>query len=80
MCSNLLASFDLVRKCLFCVFNESTDNSQVDQVISTALHALCSSTCWRHTPIDALLQFETNENIFKNKKCKVTFGVKYIFT
>ena len=34
--------------------------------------------CWRHTPIDALLQFKTNENIFRNEKCKVTFGVKYI--
>ena len=29
-CSNLLSTFDLVRKCKFCAFNESTDNSKVD--------------------------------------------------
>ena len=77
-CSNLLSPLDLVRKCQFCAFNENTDNSQVDKVISAVLHALCSDTCWRHTPIDALSQFKTNEDLFRNEKCKVTFGVKYI--
>ena len=36
-----------------------------------ASHALCSDTCWRHTPIDALLQFKMNEDIFRNEKCKL---------
>ena len=45
----------------------------------TVLHALCSDMCWRHTPIDALLQFKTNEDLFRNEMCKVTFGVKYTF-
>ena len=49
VCSTLLSTFNLVRKCQFCVFNESTDNSQVDSVISTALHALCSDMCWTHS-------------------------------
>ena len=71
------STFDLVRKCHFCVLNESTDNSQVGYVISTALHTLCSDTCLRHTPIDTLLQLKTNENIFSNETYKVTFGVKY---
>ena len=37
-------------------------------VTSAALHALCSDTYWRHPPIDTLLQFKTNTNIFKNVK------------
>ena len=61
-----------------CDFNESTDNPQVDLVMSTAKHALCSDTCWRHTPIDASLQLKTILDIFRNEKCKVIFGVKYI--
>ena len=75
-CSNFLYPFDLVRKCQFCAFNKSTDNLQVDKVISAVLHALCSDTCWRHTAIDALSQFKTNEDLFRYEKCKVTFGVK----
>ena len=39
----------------------------------------CLDTCWRHTTIDALLLFKTNEDIFKNEKCKVTYGVEYIY-
>ena len=48
--------------------------------LSTALHELFSDTYWTHTPIDALFQFKTNEDrcIFRNEKCKVTFGVKCI--
>ena len=51
----------------------------MDLVTSTALRALCSDTCWRYTPgpIDTLLQFKTNKNIFRNEKCKVIFGVEY---
>ena len=30
VCSNLLSTIDLVRKCQFRAFNESTDNSHVD--------------------------------------------------
>ena len=29
------------------------------------------------TPIDTLLQFKTNEYLFRNEKCIVTFDVKY---
>ena len=75
-CSNL-STFDLVRKCQFCAFNESTDNSQADQIALTALHALCSDTCRKCTPLDTLLQFKTNEDLFRNEKCKVTFGFEY---
>ena len=46
--------------------------------MSTALHALCTDTCWRRNPNDALLKFKTNEDMFRNEKCKVIFGVKYI--
>ena len=70
-CSNLLSPFDLVQKCQFCAFNESTDNSQVDKVISAVLHALCSDSCWRHTPIDALLQFKMNEIYLGMKSVKL---------
>ena len=73
-CSNLLSAFDLVRKS--CVFNKSTDNSQV---ISTALHALCSDACCRHTPTDTLPQFIANENTCIPERCKDTFGFEYIY-
>ena len=46
--------------------------------IKTALHVFCSDTCWGQTPIDASLQFKANRNIFRNERCKVTFGVEYI--
>ena len=71
VCSNLLSTFDLMKKkCQFYAFNESTDNSQVT---STALHALCSDTCWslRHTSIDTLLQFKTNKIYLEMKSVKL---------
>ena len=78
VCSNFPSTFDLVGKCQFCASNESTGNWHMDYVTSTAFHALCSDTCWRHSPIDALLQFKTKKNIFRNAKCKVTFGAECI--
>ena len=43
--------------------------------MSTALHALSSGMCRKHTPIDALFLLKTNEDILTNGKCKVTFGI-----
>ena len=50
-CSNLRPTYDLVRKCQFCAFNEITDQR------STSLHALSSDTCWRHSPINSFFFF-----------------------
>ena len=61
--------FELVRKCHFCALNESTDNLQVDEVKLSALHALCSDTCWRHSPIDVL---------FNSKRMKIYLGMKSV--
>ena len=55
-----------VRKCQFCAFNESTDNSR-------GFRYIYRLTCimFGHVPTDVLLQFIRNEDLFSMKSIKV---------
>ena len=48
--------------------------------MSTALRALCLDTCWRHTPIVALLQIKSNKDIIgiKNLKLLLVLNIFYL--
>ena len=40
-------------------------------------HELCVEKCWKLMAMFHLLKIRTSIDIFKNEKCKVTFGLEY---
>ena len=43
------------------------------------LHKFCKGKCWDSIGIFNLLKFRTSKDILGPEKCKVTFGLRYIF-
>ena len=70
-CSNPRFTEDFVRKCRFCVFNESTYNFEDD---SDIFRDLCLGECKELFLIFYLVQIKNSRVILSRKTCKVTFG------
>ena len=66
-------------KMLICVFNEITGNPKESYLALVVFHEFCVEKCWKLMPMFHLLKIRTSIDIFKNEKCKVTFGLEYIF-
>ena len=64
-------------KCLFCVFNESTGNPKESYLAYVVFHELYVEKCWKLMAMFHLLKIRTSIDIFKNEKCKITFGLEY---
>ena len=61
---------------LILCFNESTGNTKVSYLaFISVFHEFCVEKCWK---LMAMLKIRTSIDIFKNEKCKVTFGLEYI--
>ena len=62
---------------MICVFNESTGNPKESYPTQVVYHKLCVEKCWKLMAMVHLLKIRTSIDIFKNEKCKVTFGLEY---
>ena len=76
-CSNLLSTFDLVRKCQIWAFNKT----QITRTWINLYRPLDMHYMRTHVgdtlKLIVCVLFKTNENTFRNEKCKVTFGFEY---
>ena len=73
-CSNLLFTFDLVRKCHFVfLMKAQITRKWIELFRPLYMHFA------RTRVEDTSKRFKTNEDIFRNERCKVTFGVKYLY-
>ena len=63
----------------FVFFNESTGNPKESYLALVVIHELCVEKCWKLMAMFHLLKIRTSIDMFKNEKCKVTFGLEYMF-
>ena len=64
-------------KMLILCFNEITGNPKESYLAQVVFHELCLEKCWKLMAMFHLLKIRTSIDIFKNEKCKVTFGLEY---